>query len=109
MENTARILELRSQIHSLEAELETLQATYMAEAVSNGILSEEIGEYKFMIQPNPPRLDVDKKLVPGQFYKPAVDTTAVRKYLLEYGKQPWGALCDEKPYKLVIKSIALKE
>ena len=104
-----RIIALRSQIDTLEAELETTQAEYMAEAIADGVTSETFGGFGFYISANPPRLDLEKSAVPAMFYKPAIDSAAVRKFLMEKGNQPWGALSDEKPYKLIIKKVKPNE
>lgn len=103
-----RIIELRDQIEQLENELAKEQEAYMTAAQADGILSEDFDGWRFQVQPNPPSLDLEKSAVPQKFYKQAIDQAAVRAYLQEHGNQPWGALKDDKPFKLVIKRIPLK-
>ncbi|EGP07347.1 hypothetical protein CSIRO_3079 [Bradyrhizobiaceae bacterium SG-6C] len=103
-----RIIELRDEISRLENELAAEQEAYMAEAAADGILTEDFGEWRFQIQPNPPALDINKTSVPDFLFKPSIDQAAVRKYLNDNGRQPWGALRDDKPYKLVVTRIPLK-
>jgi len=108
VDHKQRIIKLRDQIDRLEHELSVEQEAYITESAADGILSEEHDGWRFTIQPNPPALDLEKSAVPKNFYKPTIDQGAVRKFLMENGRQPWGALRDDKPYKLVLKRIALK-
>ena len=104
-----RIIELRDQIASAENELEKVQEAYMTEAGADGVLTEEYNGWGFYIQNNPPSLDLTKASVPREFYKPTIDNSAVRKYLLEHGNQSWGALKDDKPFKLMVKKLKQAE
>jgi len=103
-----KIINLRELIDKLEEELETAQLRYIDESRKDGVINEEYGGYMFAIQPNPPRLDIEKKCVPLDLYKQAIDQIAVREYLEKNGPQSWGALSDEKPFKLVVKKIKMK-
>ena len=104
MSRQQRIIDLQNEIARLRDELDKERAAYVADALEKDIRSEVFGDWKFQVQRNPARLDLVETAEPGQFYKLAMNRSAIRQYLVENGAQPWGTLSDAGS-RLVVKRI----